>query len=725
MAARIRPRCTRIGLEAGFCRTVGPDRVRRIGAAVRQGEGIERTRMVAENSKSPFDTRWTAADRRLDRAFGGMELGNEPPIEANGDAHSPTDHRRISIRWFCGTVLTGLAGATLIGGAVIAALEKRTQFAEAPEFFPRQAAVTEPVNERKGDRLVRPVDIVAARHTYRVPTTVKVGRREIVRMRTFTRVATTMLLSPAGFGRDVPPFNPLKLLGGATQRHEPEPQLDLQRADADVSFLSHDLGKYNLASEGPSLSGPEIQAQINEHLKNALSAKGNDKPLPLPPQLLLMRTSRANLAQPKALTYASVNGAALPSAFKSIQVKMVPENVTLIHKHRATASRDADVITDNTQKLVVTKAKDSLASIMKRFGATRAMTEGMVRAFGMSPGHRVVREGQKLKITFLDLDGSGRVQIAKIAIYNNETRIASIAMDDNGIYRPVEQTDPLASQQVASRAKSTGTMRLYNAFYETALKHRIPRDIIDDLVRIFANNVDFNRAVSGGDAFEVFFTPPQGDNGVPELLYASVTARGQKLKYYRFRTGKKGAVEYFDEDGQSSRKFLIRKPLNGGKRRSGFGMRRHPILRYARMHTGVDWAAKTGTPIVAAGNGTVIKAKRGSGYGNRIEIQHANGYVTTYSHLVGYARGIKAGVRVRQGQVIGYVGSTGLSTGAHLHYEVIVNGNYVDPMRIRLARTKRLSSKQLAEFRRERERIDDLMAKASTAALVASRQTVN
>jgi murein DD-endopeptidase MepM/ murein hydrolase activator NlpD len=150
-------------------------------------------------------------------------------------------------------------------------------------------------------------------------------------------------------------------------------------------------------------------------------------------------------------------------------------------------------------------------------------------------------------------------------------------------------------------------------------------------------------------------------------------------------------------------------------------MRHHPILRYSRMHTGVDWSAPTGTPIVAAGNGTVIKAARESGYGNRVEIQHANGYVTTYNHLSGFARGITEGARVRQGQVVGFLGSTGLSTGPHLHYEVIVNGNFVDPLRIRLARTRELTGRQVAEFRRERERIDELIARAPNAQRFAAR----
>ena len=149
-------------------------------------------------------------------------------------------------------------------------------------------------------------------------------------------------------------------------------------------------------------------------------------------------------------------------------------------------------------------------------------------------------------------------------------------------------------------------------------------------------------------------------------------------------------------------------------------MRRHPILGYTRMHTGVDWSGPTGTPIFAAGNGTVIKAGRESGYGNRVEIQHANGYITTYNHLSGYARGLTEGQRVRQGQVVGYLGMTGLATGPHLHYEVIVNGHFVDPLRVKLARTRELDGRMSSNFRRERDRIDGLLAKAPGAARVAA-----
>ena len=201
-----------------------------------------------------------------------------------------------------------------------------------------------------------------------------------------------------------------------------------------------------------------------------------------------------------------------------------------------------------------------------------------------------------------------------------------------------------------------------------------------------------------------------------------MTVRDQTFKYYRFQTPDDNCVDFYDENGRSTRKFLLRKPIADGEMTSPFGMRYHPILHFTRMHTGVDWGAPIGTPIFAAGNGVVIKAELDSGYGRRVEIQHANGYVTTYNHMSGFGRGIAEGVHVTQGQVIGYLGQSGLATGPHLHYEVIINGNFVDPMAIKLARTREFDGKMLAAFKRERDRIDQLMAAGAGAASAAARR---
>ena len=178
-----------------------------------------------------------------------------------------------------------------------------------------------------------------------------------------------------------------------------------------------------------------------------------------------------------------------------------------------------------------------------------------------------------------------------------------------------------------------------------------------------------------------------------------------------------GTFDYFDEDGRSAKQFLLRNPLPNGKFRSGFGGRRHPILGYSKMHTGVDWAAPTGSPIIAAGNGVVEKSGWAGGYGKQTIIKHANGYETSYNHQSRIGEGIKPGVRVRQGQVIGYVGTTGLSTGAHLHYELIVNNRKVDPMRVRLPVGKVLKGNELEAFAREKTRIDELLKEEDGDAL--------
>jgi murein DD-endopeptidase MepM/ murein hydrolase activator NlpD len=259
-------------------------------------------------------------------------------------------------------------------------------------------------------------------------------------------------------------------------------------------------------------------------------------------------------------------------------------------------------------------------------------------------------------------------------------------------------------------------LRLYNSLYETALKQNIPRPIITDLVRIFANDIDFQRPVTGGDSFEAFYQDADANDGSDELLFATVTTRNETFKYFRYATPDDGLSAYYDENGRSNRKFLVRQPVASARMTSPFGVREHPILGYTRMHTGVDWAAPIGTPIFAAGNGTVIKAGKDSGYGNRVEIQHANGYITTYSHLQGFARGITEGVSVHQGQVVAYLGMTGLATGPHLHYEVIVNGHFVDPLRVKLARTRELNGPALDDFKRERDRILGLLAKAPGSA---------
>ena len=326
-----------------------------------------------------------------------------------------------------------------------------------------------------------------------------------------------------------------------------------------------------------------------------------------------------------------------------------------------------------------------------------------------------LREGQRVRI-LLAPNGDQAVPL-RVSIFNDQSHEASVALSDNGNYVAVE--DPRDSGFTRLSDEDDGDegkgIRLYQSIYETALKNRVPTPMIDSMIRTFSFDVDLQRRVRAGDAIDILYADESEGQSQGDVLYASITTGGEPRRYYRFQTDDDGIVDYYDEGGKSAKKFLMRKPMTGGIFRSGFGARNHPLLGFTRMHTGVDWADDIGTPVFAAGNGTVLDADWKGGYGRHIEIQHLNGYITTYSHLSGYAHGIEEGVKVRQGQVIGYIGNTGLSTGPHLHYEVKINGTFVDPMRIKLPRGRELDGKTLASFEHERERIDRILGNSQTA----------
>ena len=241
---------------------------------------------------------------------------------------------------------------------------------------------------------------------------------------------------------------------------------------------------------------------------------------------------------------------------------------------------------------------------------------------------------------------------------------------------------------------------VYYGIYRTAYSYGMSKAMTQQLIKLLASDVDFQSRLSPSDRLEVLFSQPDGDDQTSdnsELLYVSATFGGQTRNFYRFQM-QDGSTDYFDENGSSAKQFLLRNPLPNGRFTSGFGARRHPILGYVRMHTGTDWAAPIGTPIIAAGNGVVEKAGWAGGYGREVVIAHGGGIQTRYGHMSRLAA--YPGEMVRQGQVIGYVGSSGLSTGPHVHYEVLKNGRPVNPMSVKLTGGPgQLEGEKLHQFR--------------------------
>ena len=247
-----------------------------------------------------------------------------------------------------------------------------------------------------------------------------------------------------------------------------------------------------------------------------------------------------------------------------------------------------------------------------------------------------------------------------------------------------------------------------NNLYSSAVDSGIEPNIIIEFARIFGFEVDFQRDIRKGDWFEILYEKFEDDNNkvrdTGKIIYASMYVNGEEINLYNFKF--KNDEDYFDIKGKSITKSLMKTPINGARLSSSFGMRKHPILGYNKMHRGTDFAAPSGTPIMASGSGTVTRARWCGGGGNCVKIKHNSTYETIYAHMKAFAKGIKEGKKVKQGQIIGYVGSTGLSTGPHLHYEVLINGKKVNSQKLKLPSGKILKGEQRKQFELDRIKID-------------------
>ncbi len=643
-----------------------------------------------------------------------VDLGIEPPIQPADARQQPLDRRGVSLRWLFACALVGSCGAALLGAAILVAMRGDTSYPEQPELVQirSSSAAGDGGGARKADKVVADQPVLSARHATRAPMSQRVGAREVIKVRPFVRLATNLSLTSGVYASNIPPFNPLRLFaeGGQPDERYAEPVQDT--ADADVTIVKRDLADIVIPEAKPRLNDAEVISQIEEERANASS--GRQRSLPIAPQLMLSRTlTGAAPMSGDILGYAP----ATDTRFSGIEVRVVPENVTNAPKTPIPASREPLV----EDKLVLAKRGENFEQTMRGAGAAPEQVRAMLSAFGNRLKTSALPDGQVLQVLYAPGPKPGDPrQIMRVSLLTNGQPDGTIAMNDKGVFVAVNipQQDSAAQQRNQRRnaegeedEDNEGGTRLYESLYETAARHDLPRPLVDELVRIFSYDLDFQQRVHGGDNLEVIFTEEE-EGERSEILSASLTVNGETRRVYRYQSPEDGLIDYFDDDGKSLKKFLLRKPIAEGELRSGFGMRYHPIMRYSKMHTGVDWANRIGTPILAAGNGTVIKAGWSSGYGKHTEIQHANGYVTTYSHQSNFAPGIVPGAKVRQGQVIGYLGSTGLSTGPHLHYEVLVNGNFVNPLKIRVPRGRELQGPMLAEFKRQRDEVRGLIEKA-------------
>jgi murein DD-endopeptidase MepM/ murein hydrolase activator NlpD len=253
-----------------------------------------------------------------------------------------------------------------------------------------------------------------------------------------------------------------------------------------------------------------------------------------------------------------------------------------------------------------------------------------------------------------------------------------------------------------------------SSLYLAAMQAGIPADVVVQMIKMFSYEVDFQRDLRPGNSFEVLYSYYYTPDGQPakqgNIKYAAMKIGGRTIALYRFDPNGSDGPEYFDANGQSTKSMLMKTPVDGARITSGFGMRFHPVLGYSRMHKGIDFGVPVGTPVMAAGSGTIKREGLASGYGNFLLIDHANGYSTAYGHLSRFAAGLHVGSHVHQGQIVAYSGNTGLTTGPHLHYEIRINGIQVNPLKVKIAKGMRLAGKDLGAFKAERAHILSEMA---------------
>jgi murein DD-endopeptidase MepM/ murein hydrolase activator NlpD len=659
------------------------------------------------------------------RETGIIDLGHEPPLSVDGSEAAVIDRRRVSVQWFSGTILTGLCGAALIGGAVFASLDGEMTFAKLPERVEGAlrgafSATDKTASLHKSDRLPPPSESTAARNVVRVSTVTRVGNRDVMRVRPFIRISGNLSMTTSDLSAKIPPFNAQRMLtdvGAETPAASDDPN-DAAEPDAEVSFVTKDLA--------PVLPKAKLAAvvaldEVLMRVRDAANWRGNTGGVRY--TALASATADASGTQPD-LKMAYATEGTVSDPYAGFETRVVPENVTLLPKTKEQATGG----NPSGERVHVVKKGDSVTSILRDQGATPDEAKAIAATLGARGRDGGLKEGQKLRILMAPAGpGPGtRLQPYRVIVANDTAVEAVAALSDLGKYVAVDVQSMNTVTETADNSDDDDDdgsgVRLYQSIYETALRNKVPATVIEDMIKIYSYDVDFQRKVQPGDSFDVFYAGE--DEGATitektEVLFAALTVGGETKKYYRFQTPDDAVVDYYDETGKSAKKFLVRKPVNNAIMRSGFGGRRHPILGYVKMHTGVDWATAYGTPIFASGNGVVEKVGPEGGYGKYVRLKHNNGYETAYGHMSAFAKGMEVGKRVRQGQVIGFVGSTGQSTGPHVHYEILVNGRFVDPMRVKLPRGRSLEGPVMTGFEKERDRLDAQMNNRSNGARVS------
>lgn len=619
--------------------------------------------------------------------------------------------RELSFAWLSGTVMTGLTSVLLMGAALYVSFQGQDTFSTAYKALqlaaPRLEQPLATDITAKSSR-IRPVAATRSDlETIEASIRQMVDGREILRNQPFTRLRATLATTATSLSADAPAYDPVAILN-ATQPLQAV-SLDLNAdvygtdVDGEVAVRQADMPASFIPARAIS---DEVAADFVRGTAEATFYTED-----APPTLAYAALGPSLDALAKEGTPSSPNG--------------IAENVTVVPKTTLAANNGPG----RTERFLTVREIGPLSATLVRNGFTVAQVSMVENTLANLMPAGGLPAGIRLRILYgpLTLDSNSLVPY-RMSIYRPEgmqgdPHIATVALSDNGQYVVGLQPDWVDFPQEDIEQINVGNLpTVYRSIWETGRKHDLDDETIQRIVGMFAYDVDMTKRISAGDTIEILETEDT-PGAKPELLYVSLTLSGTKRQLYRFAT-EDGTVDFYDPDGETGKRFLNRRPLEGGGTlRSRFGYRIHPIFKTRKLHTGVDLAARSGTPIYAAGDGTISYYRWQSGYGNKVEIQHVNGYETAYGHMSRYADGLGVGSKVRQGQLIGYVGSTGQSTGPHLHFEILINGNLVDPLSVKLPKDNVLAPQYRDAFAQAMTQIDDLLAREGAPTQVAAAKT--
>lgn len=375
--------------------------------------------------------------------------------------------------------------------------------------------------------------------------------------------------------------------------------------------------------------------------------------------------------------------------------KIYPEKKFLSSELIPKNTNKMPLLPQTVKKTIPVSAGDTLMELLINEGLEKTDACNIIKSLSEVFNPRQLRQGQEIILNFNTKNNLDPLTFQSLSLVPDLAREVQVTRSSETTFVSKEILHKLEKKIIKARVE------IKTSLYDAAIDASMPMEILIKMIRAYSYNVDFQRDIQAGDYFKVIYEKIVDNNGNfvkgGELLFSSLSTSGNQNTIYRFKTTD-GEVDMYDANGHSVRKTLMITPIDGARLSSNYGMRRHPILGYTRMHRGLDFAAPSGTPVMAAGDGIIELAGKKGGYGNYIRIRHANGYLTAYGHMKKFVSGTRKGSRVKQGNIIGYVGSTGISTGPHLHYEVLYNKKNVNPASIKTPSGRILKDNELARF---------------------------